>query len=64
MRAAEQTHQAREDFLLRKGRETVFTELPEHLLLHWLENTSTEKQGLESLQINQDISLYSLQLLF
>lgn len=43
-------HQAREDFLLWKGRETAFTELPEHLFLNWLEDPSAKKQGLEGLQ--------------
>lgn len=51
MCAAEQTHPAWEDFLLRKGRETAFTELPQHLFLYCLENASTKNQGLEGLQI-------------
>ena len=51
VRAAEQTRWAWEDFLLWKGRETVFTELPEHLFLYCLENASTKKQRLEGLQI-------------
>jgi len=49
--AAEQTHQAWEDFLLCKGRETAFTELPENHFLYRLENAPTRKRGLEGLQI-------------